>query len=654
MPARLLINVNNPNVPDVPDIPVNPDEPVDTEPIVIPDTGGNTILDTGNSSNGGASMVLPMVGAMVLAVVVVTTVVAMVVRRRKDNKFLINTSRRLATKLASLSVVSLLGLFAIIGLNRDFGLVNAQVYDDNLNDEDADVLSITTNDITIDLNLENDKVYGMGESVVSIDSATTAGYTLMAYVDSASSVLKNETDASSASVISMLKSTYSQALIDNTWGIATTKPNSEEDMLFRGLPTTEKEIMTLKTINEATEAGDESTFYFGTYVTPDLDYGTYGGVTINYVALANVDSDVVTVKYFSYEGDLISTASYGVNSRIAYLSDGCSTEYLGETQTVKTNNLGNDGEMIDTYKASENYEDFQYVTFEGADYLRVKLTYGFRYGSSVAIFGGSSPDEDNFVDYFESYYTWQDRGETTTVNYIVESDTVGFGTANAWTRNYGYYAKITPVYMVRPSDVETTEYENCHIAKSDNIDEFGNKVGAFEGFDSGSMNTISPIYIPGANRLIIDAKYDFLNNNADFVVSKGITHNHNNVSYCFVNYGHFPDEGSFRLNGNKATITVQLEGDVEDFSEAYGYYAQAHPIFYEEHENSAPVLIYDAYRKSGSYDSSRFYEWEYYQDELFYVYDRFFNEEAVIEYIENNFETLRGKTINLSEVQYTI
>ena len=197
MSSKLLVNVNDPN-----NI-VAPDEPVDAEPIVIPDTGGNTVLETNNVSDNGVSMVLPIAGAVVLVVLIVSSVIVAAIRRRRVNRFSVHTSRHLFAKVASLSIVLLLGLFAIYNLNNDSNLVNA-LFKDGANN----TLSITTKDIVIDLDLEDDKVYGVGESVVSIDSATTAGYTLMAYVDSASTDLKNETDASSSSTIKMLETTY--------------------------------------------------------------------------------------------------------------------------------------------------------------------------------------------------------------------------------------------------------------------------------------------------------------------------------------------------------------------------------------------------------------------------------------------------------------
>jgi len=48
-----------------------------------------------------------------------------------------------------------------------------------------------------------------------------------------------------------------------------------------------EEALTLKTTEEATTASDKSTFYYSTYITPDLDYGTYSGTTITYIAIAN-------------------------------------------------------------------------------------------------------------------------------------------------------------------------------------------------------------------------------------------------------------------------------------------------------------------------------------------------------------------------------
>ncbi|MBR6505582.1 hypothetical protein IKT18_01950 [Candidatus Saccharibacteria bacterium] len=268
MSSRLLINVN------------------DASPsVIIPDTGGNTsALSTNLAHDNGISMVLPIIGITTLSIVMIAGIVVAISRRKKVNRFTTHTNKHLVAKLTTLSVVVLLGALGVMNADKLTSMVNAA---DN---SEEDMLTITASDIKIDVDLNDKAVFATGESTVTVSSATEAGYTLMAYVDSTATDLTNETNKSSKSTINMLDTTDFKnpvALTDNTWGIATTKPTDQTSEVFTGLTTTLEEAITLKITDEATTANDKSTFYYGTYITPDLDYGTYSGTTITYIAIAN-------------------------------------------------------------------------------------------------------------------------------------------------------------------------------------------------------------------------------------------------------------------------------------------------------------------------------------------------------------------------------
>ena len=279
MSSKLLINVNDASI-------VVPDTGDDTPSGAgTPDTGGNTILAGTNYANdNGTSMVLPILGISLLVLLIIAAIITTTVRRHKTNKagnFSINNTKRLITKVTTLSAVVLLAILATVNLNNKQEQVEATA--------NTDELTITTSDIEIDVDLNDKAVFATGESVITVDSATEAGYTLMAYVDSTTTDLKNETNKSSKSTIAMLDANLKtpKGLEDNTWGMSATRPTSQQDEVFRGLPTTLDEAVTLKYTEEATIANDKTTVYYGTYITPDLDYGTYSGVTITYVAVAN-------------------------------------------------------------------------------------------------------------------------------------------------------------------------------------------------------------------------------------------------------------------------------------------------------------------------------------------------------------------------------
>ncbi|MBR6505328.1 hypothetical protein IKT18_00575 [Candidatus Saccharibacteria bacterium] len=268
MSSKLLINVNDASSAVVPDT-------------GAPDTGMFSVAHT-DGVNFNTSMVLPIIGIIVLSAVIMVGIIVAISRRKKVNRFTTHTNKHLVAKLTTLSVVVLLGALGVLNADKLTGMVNAT---DN---SEEDTLTITASDIKIDVDLNDKAVFATGESIVTVSSATEAGYTLMAYVDSTTTDLTNETNKSSKSTISMLSSNEPAALTDNTWGIATTKPTDQTSEVFTGLTTTLEDAITLKITDEATTANDKSTFYYGTYITPDLDYGTYSGTTITYIAIANI------------------------------------------------------------------------------------------------------------------------------------------------------------------------------------------------------------------------------------------------------------------------------------------------------------------------------------------------------------------------------
>ncbi len=267
MSSKLLVNVNDAR----PEIVVP-----DTD---VPDTGMFSVShEDGVSFN--ASLILPIIGISVLLIAIIVGAITAFSRRKKVNRFTVHTTKHSVAKITTLSLLVLVGLFALISANNKLDKVGALP-------ATGLELTITASDVNIDIDLNNKNVYAAKESAISIDSATIAGYTLMAYVDSDATNLTNETNAASTDTISMLSSTGTSVLGNNTWGVATTEPTDQTSAVFTGFPTTAEEALTIKSTTNATSANDTTSLYYGAYVTPDLDYGTYSGVTINYVVVAN-------------------------------------------------------------------------------------------------------------------------------------------------------------------------------------------------------------------------------------------------------------------------------------------------------------------------------------------------------------------------------
>ncbi|MBR6505368.1 hypothetical protein IKT18_00800 [Candidatus Saccharibacteria bacterium] len=274
MSSKLLINVNDASSAVIPDT-------------SAPDTGMFSVSHTDGVSFN-TSMVLPIIGIAVLTIAIIAGTVVAISRRKKVNRFTTHTNKHLVAKLTTLSVVVLLGALGVLNADKLTNLVSAA---DDL-PEEGDVLTLTASDIKVDVDLDDTAAFGIGTGTVSVNTTTKAGYTVMAYVDSSATDLKNETDKTSKSTISMLESLEPSALTENTWGIASEKPTDQTSAVFTGLPTSAGKAQTIRATHKASEAGEVSTFYYGAYVAPDTDFGTYSGVTITYIAIANMCNPV--------------------------------------------------------------------------------------------------------------------------------------------------------------------------------------------------------------------------------------------------------------------------------------------------------------------------------------------------------------------------
>jgi hypothetical protein len=262
---------------------IKPEDPV------VPDTGGddsavtpNTGTITTDNYNGGA--VTPVIGGIVaiLLITIFAIVVAAIYRNRmkKVEKSSSDKSNRHFLTMTT-GLILLLTAFTVFGFLKSNDSHFSAHADGGTNN--SNTISISTNDVDINVELTDEPVYAMATSTVTVNSATEAGYTLSAYVENADLV----SEVSADQVSSLTPSTSTTKLADNTWGVALTSPADQESEVFVGLPTDISNPMTIKETTEATTAGDTTNLYFATYVTPDLDYGTYTGATIHYIAVAN-------------------------------------------------------------------------------------------------------------------------------------------------------------------------------------------------------------------------------------------------------------------------------------------------------------------------------------------------------------------------------
>ena len=240
-----------------------------------------------NASSSGAAFIS---GAIILSFLAIAAIL-FAINRKKTKKMQIS---KFKTTLGFTALI--LAVTGVLALSLEH---NYQETKPALAAGDENTLSLTTSDVNLVAEVEGAPVYAMAKDTVTVNSATKAGYTLSAYVDKTDVVLSG----TEYKVAGLTNSTPS-SLRDNTWGISLTEPTSAEDEVFIGLPVDPNDAFIIKNTTEATEANDQTTLYYNAYVTPDLPYGTYTGVTVTY--LATVHPSALYMQDVSEWGDTLS------------------------------------------------------------------------------------------------------------------------------------------------------------------------------------------------------------------------------------------------------------------------------------------------------------------------------------------------------------
>ncbi len=220
-----------------------------------------------NASSSGAAFISGVIILSFLAVVAVL----FVLNRKKTKKMQIS---KFKTTLGFTALI--LAVTGALALSLKH---NYQETKPALAAGDENTLSIITSDVNLVAEVGDVPVYTMAKDTVTVNSATKAGYILSAYVDKTDVVLPDTEHK-----VAGLTNGKPSSLQDNTWGISLTEPTSAEDEVFIGLPADPNDAFIIKNTTGATEANDQTTLYYSAYVTPDLPYGTYTGVTVTYLA----------------------------------------------------------------------------------------------------------------------------------------------------------------------------------------------------------------------------------------------------------------------------------------------------------------------------------------------------------------------------------
>ena len=670
MPSRILLNISEPRE----------DDEEQGEAIVVPDTG------TLSMENGGSAPIdfLPVIGVatMLLAVFAVVTIIIARIRNKKKISFEAQKSykgfhlkKNLLPRCVGLATLILVFMFAITKLNSTQGGAEAYMF----GGEEVDTLSITMEDVAVDVEMENKAAFGLGSTEITINSATQTGYTLLAYVDSETTNLVKQ-DGDGDLVVKMINEEEgAQGLMENTWGVALEAPINQYSPIFRGLPETEEKAMVVNVSGtNPTPAGDKVTLYYGAYVTPDLEYGIYSGATINYIAVAHVvTSEDVTVRFhsngFYFDEDKtedLNTVVYGNVCELEYIGigGGCRVVHVADIEPLisKTPNIDDDRQAEEGYENDLLYVDS--IKYEGADMLRVELMYGleegydylYLYEGERNIGAGQNLQEDviTVVNGGDIRGDLVPGGMTT---FYVDGDAMTFAfKSDGSERYYGYYAYVLPVYFEEPSGVDSFEEKLCRMMKSDNIDEDGNLEYSY----SDEYTIVEPISVPGAKKVKVEIEYALTANTAEIAVASGVWSGNWDDDPDDLEFHTYRPDGQnvsgvdeFVVDGNVVTFMMNTWGIPEEDYD-YGFYARLYPIYDEEHEGTYTMQNCSFGRKSGEYKVPIVNNYNGYEDYWYYTVDLGGNphdgetiwvggEKEIIAFIKEFIDLASGRTVDV-------
>lgn len=282
--------------------------------IPVPNTGAATMGGLSGYETGIVSV------GLIVVVLAIIAAIATVLKKKNHKVFQTNKGFKVgARKHLIFGAIILLALcgafgFANMKLAEQRGEVFAEEGETTLLQSQPmydifdNTITVSVSAVNIDVELEDEPVFAYAKSDVKVTTPTLGGYSLYMYADGTD--LVNEKTGDKIKMLSPSDSTpfkeaaeaeeSGQKLADNTWGVTPEKPTAKgnESAVWFGLPTSLEDAYLINHTDEATEANDTTTGYFGTYVTPELPYGTYKGLVVNYVAIANFVEPDVTFHYF--------------------------------------------------------------------------------------------------------------------------------------------------------------------------------------------------------------------------------------------------------------------------------------------------------------------------------------------------------------------
>jgi hypothetical protein len=169
--------------------------------------------------------------------------------------------------------------------------------------------------------------------------------------------------------------------------------------------------------------------------------------------------------------------------------------------------------------------------------------------------------------------------------------------------------EITPIFMTKPSNINTNETIVCALTDSD---EATGEVYEYDGEWYG-LSSIRSITIPGADGLRVEITYTFPPEYLRLgVIEGGAQELYYANSYYFSSYDN-------EISGSKV---INIEGDMatfdfsgyypydekDEYISNYGFSAKIYPIYNNEIEGTIPTQICKIVEKSGTYREPDYFD----------------------------------------------
>ena len=261
------------------------------------DPGGGSV-NTGLFTHGiGAPEAAIMLGAVLFLVILSLVLANYTYKKHKKagrTTRLVHLVERLKTVLKNKKQVfaGLAAIAVVVTISSSTAFMQNTDGDDEETAEGGLALNVSDTDFTIEI--DDEPVFAVMPVEVTVEEATEAGYTLTAYANN-TSLVSTTNDSNIIPMVTMDEDELA-ALAENSYGLSLTEPESKDSNVYMSLSTNSSKPTIITDKNyEATEANDTVTLYYGFYVVPGVQAGTYQSSDIKYKATANrTDLAIVT------------------------------------------------------------------------------------------------------------------------------------------------------------------------------------------------------------------------------------------------------------------------------------------------------------------------------------------------------------------------